>query len=393
MFQNISRNVWILGFVSLLTDVSTKMIDSILPLFLVSTLGANLLTVGLIEGIAESTASILKVLSGILSDYFRQRKQLAVVGYGLSTLVKPLFAIATSPAWVLIARFGDRVGKGIRVAPRDALVADMTDKAHLGAAYGLRQSLDTIGAFTGPIVAFILMSLSGQNFQLVFWVAVVPGIFAVVLLAVFIQEPKTEFEARQKNPLHRDSLKSLGKEYWMLVAVALLFNLGNSSDAFLLLQAQQVGVSTALVPLTIVVMNITYFVSAYPAGLLSDRIGRLGLLVSGFLVYALTYLGFAFTSSPWQVWVLFALYGLYQGMSKGILSAMIAQTVPSSLRGTAFGFINLAIGVALLVASILAGSLWESLSPKAAFMTGSIFAVVATGLLLGSRSSSLSTQK
>ncbi|BAZ68547.1 major facilitator transporter [Fischerella sp. NIES-4106] len=383
--HNIPRNVWILGFVSLLTDISTKMIDAILPLFLVSTLGANLLTVGFIEGIAESTASVLKVFSGILSDYFRQRKQLAVLGYGLSTLVKPLFAIATSPAWVLIARFGDRVGKGIRVAPRDALVADVTNKANLGAAYGLRQSLDTIGAFTGPIVAFILISVFGQNFQLVFWVALIPSIFAVVLLAVFIHEPKKEFEQTQKNFLDRDSLKNLGKEYWTLVAVSFLFNLGNSSDAFLLLQAQQVGVSAALVPLTIVVMNITYFLSAYPVGLLSDRIGRLGLLASGFFLYALTYLGFAFISASWQVWVLFTLYGLYQGMSKGILSAMIAQTVPSNLRGTAFGFINLAIGVALLIASILAGSLWELLTPKAAFVTGSVFAVVATGLLLGSR--------
>lgn len=385
IFHNIPRNVWILGFVSLLTDISTKMIDSILPLFLVSTLGADLLTVGFIEGIAESTASVFKVFSGILSDYFRQRKQLAVVGYGLSTLVKPLFAIATSPAWVLIARFGDRIGKGIRVAPRDALVADVTNKANLGAAYGLRQSLDTIGAFTGPIVAFVLISLFGQNFQLVFWVALIPGFFAVVLLAVFIQEPKTKFEQTQKNPLDREILKSLGKEYWTLVVVALLFNLGNSSDAFLLLQAQQVGVSIAFVPLTIVVMNITYFLSAYPAGLLSDRIGRLGLLVSGFFLYALTYLGFAFSSASWQVWVLFMLYGLYQGMSKGILSAMVAETVPANLRGTAFGFINLAIGVALLVASILAGSLWELLSPKATFITGSIFAIVATGLLLGSK--------
>lgn len=382
IFHNIPRNVWILGFVSLLTDISTKMIDSILPLFLVSTLGADLFTVGLIEGIAESTASVLKVFSGILSDYFGQRKQLAVIGYGLSTLVKPLFAIASSPVWVLMARFGDRVGKGIRVAPRDALVADVTNKANLGAAYGLRQSLDTIGAFTGPIVTFVLISLFGQNFQLVFWVALIPGIFAVVLLAIFIQEPKTKFEQTQKNLLNRNSLKSLGKEYWMLVAVALVFNLGNSSDAFLLLQAQQIGVSTAFIPLTIVVMNITYFLSAYPAGLLSDRIGRLRLLVSGFLLYALAYLGFAFTSVSWQIWVLFMLYGLYQGMTKGILSAMVAETVPTNLRGTAFGFINLAIGVALLIASILAGSLWELLSPKATFITGSIFAILATGLLL-----------
>ncbi len=379
---NIPRNVWILGFVSLLTDIGTKMIDSILPLFLVSTLGANWLTVGLIEGIAESTASILKVFSGILSDYWGQRKQLAVIGYGLSTIVKPLFALATSPTWVLIARFGDRFGKGIRVAPRDALVADVTDRSNLGAAYGLRQSLDTIGAFSGPIIAFILMLLSGKNFQLVFWVALIPGILAVILLAGFVKEPKTKSKQIQKNLLRWRTLKHLGKEYWILVTVALMFNLGNSSDAFLLLQAQQVGVSPTFIPLTIVVMNFIYFLSAYPVGLLSDRIGRLGLLVGGFLLYALTYLGFAFSSASWQIWLLFALYGLYQGMSKGILSALVAEKVPANLRGTAFGFINLATGIALLIASILAGSLWQLISSQVAFIAGSIFAFIAIAILL-----------
>ncbi|MDY6900172.1 MAG: MFS transporter [Cyanobacteriota bacterium] len=382
---NIPRNVWILGFVSLLTDVGTKMIDSILPLFLVSTLGANLVSVGLIEGIAESTAAVLKVFSGILSDYWGQRKQLAVLGYGLSTIIKPLFALATSPAWVFVARFGDRFGKGIRVAPRDALVADVTDKTKLGAAYGLRQSLDTIGAFSGPIFAFVLMLISGRNFQLVFWVALIPSVLAVILLAAFIKEPNTRSKQTQKRLLRWHTLKNLGKEYWILVTVAFLFNLGNSSDAFLLLQAQQVGVSPTFVPLTIVVMNLMYFLSAYPIGLLSDRIGRLGLLVGGFVLYALTYLGFAFTSAAWQIWLLFALYGLYQGMSKGILSALVAEKVPANLRGTAFGFINLATGVALLIASILAGSLWELISSQAAFIAGSVFAVIAIIILLTTR--------
>jgi MFS family permease len=310
------------------------------------------------------------------------RKKLAVAGYGLSALVKPLFALATSPVWILIARFGDRIGKGIRVAPRDAIVADVTDKANLGAAYGLRQSLDTIGGFTGPIVAFILMSVSGQNFQLVFWAALLPAILAVALLAIFIQEPKTQAKKSQKNPLQWNTLKKLGQEYWLLVAVTLLFNLGNSSDAFLLLQAQQTGVSPTFIPLTIVVMNITYFLSAYPVGLLSDNIGRLGLLTSGLCLYALVYLGFAFTNASWQIWGLFALYGFYQGMSKGILSAMVAEKVPVNLRGTAFGFINLATGAALFVASILAGSLWSAFSPKITFITGSVFAFLAIALLL-----------
>lgn len=385
---NIPRNIWILGFVSLLTDVGTKMIDSILPLFLVSTLGANLVSVGLIEGIAESTAAVLKVFSGVLSDYWGKRKQLAVFGYGLSAAIKPLFALATSPAWVLAARFGDRVGKGIRVAPRDALVADVTDKSKLGAAYGLRQSLDTIGAFFGPIIAFVLMLISGRNFQLVFWVALIPSILAVILLAAFIKEPNTKSKQIQKNLIRWHALKNLGKEYWILVTVALVFNLGNSSDAFLLLQAQQVGVSPTFIPLTIVVMNLMYFLSAYPIGLLSDSMGRLGLLVGGFVLYALTYLGFAFTAAVWQIWLLFALYGLYQGMSKGILSALVAEKVPANLRGTAFGFMNLATGVALLIASILAGSLWELISPTATFITGSFFAAIAIIVLLITRNTS-----
>ncbi|BAU04386.1 MULTISPECIES: MFS transporter [Nostocales] len=381
-FQTIPRNVWVLGFVSLLTDISSEMIHSVLPLFLVSVLGADLLTVGWIEGIAESTASVLKVFSGALSDYLGQRKRLAVAGYGLSTLVKPLFALATSPASVLIARFGDRVGKGIRVAPRDAIVADVTDSVNRGAAYGLRQSLDTIGAFTGPLVAFMLMYFSGQNFRLVFWLAVLPGILAVALLATGVREPGNRNHQRQNNPLHWSALQSLGKSYWVLVAVALLFNLGNSSDAFLLLQAQQAGVSASLVPLTLVVMNIAYSLSAYPVGLLSDRIGRLGLLVSGFCVYALAYLGFAFVNAPWQVWGLFGLYGLHQGMSQGILLALVADRVPSHLRGTAFGLINLATGAALLPASLLGGVLWQTISPKATFIAGSIFALSAIALLL-----------
>ncbi|GAB4239688.1 MAG: MFS transporter [Stanieria sp.] len=382
ILPNIPDNVWVLGFVSLLTDISTEMIHSVLPLFLVSSLGANLLTVGSIEGIAESTASILKVFSGALSDYLGRRKQLAIIGYGLSTLVKPLFAVAINPTWVLVARFGDRLGKGIRVAPRDALVADVTDAANRGAAYGLRQSLDTIGAFLGPLAAFGLMSVSGQNFRLVFGLAVIPGILAVALLAKGIREPKTTLTHQRNNPLNWTSLQSLSKSYWSLVMVALLFNLGNSSDAFLLLRAEQVGIAANFIPLTLVVMNLAYSLSAYPVGLLSDRIGKIGLLSNGLLLYALTYLGFAFVDRTWQVWLLFALYGLDQGMSQGLLSALIADRVPANLRGTAFGVINLATGIALLPASLIAGSLWETINSQATFICGSIFAFSAIALLL-----------
>lgn len=380
MRQKLPRNVWILGFVSLLTDVSSESIHSLLPLFLVQVLGAGVLTVGLIEGIAEATASVFKVFSGALSDYLGQRKVLAVVGYGLSSFVKPLFAIATSPIWVLVARFCDRVGKGIRVAPRDALVADATTPEMRGAAYGLRQSLDTIGAFLGPLAAFVLMAASGNNFRLVFWLAVIPGVLAVGLLAVGVRESrqKTQQQSRS-NPLRWEALQQLGREYWVLVGVALLFNLGNSSDAFLLLRATEAGISAALVPLTLFVMNLAYSLSAYPVGVLSDRFSRVGLLVQGFLLYALVYLGFAFAQTPWQIWILFALYGLHLGMTQGVLLALVADKVPAHLRGTAFGFLNLAVGFALLPASLLAGGLWQWLGSRATFIAGSLFALAAVG--------------
>lgn len=382
ILPKIPHNVWILGFVSLLTDISTEMIHSVLPLFLVSSLGANLLTVGSIEGIAESTASILKIFSGALSDYWGKRKSLAIAGYGLSTLVKPLFAIAVNPTWVLIARFGDRLGKGIRVAPRDALVADATDAANRGAAYGFRQSLDTVGAFFGPLAAFGLLSVFQQNFRLVFAIAVVPGILAVALLAKGIREPKATVVHKRNNPLNWKSLLSLGKSYWLMVTVTLLFNLGNSSEAFLLLRAEQIGITANLIPLTLVVMNLVYSLSAYPLGLLSDRIGRIGLLSNGLLIYALTYFGFAFVNQTWQVWLLFGLYGLYQGMSQGLLLAFVADQVPANLKGTAFGGMNLATGIALLPANLIAGILWESISPQATFICGGIFALSAIALLL-----------
>lgn len=379
-FQKIPRNVWILGLGSLLTDISSEMIHSLLPLFLVSVLGASVLTVGLIEGIAEATASLLKVFSGALSDYLGHRKQLVVFGYGLSTLVKPLFALATSSTGVLIARFGDRLGKGIRVAPRDALVADSTPPENRGAAYGLRQSLDTIGAFLGPIIAFILMAMSGQNFRFVFWLSLVPGAIAVIVLAGGLREAITT--SRQNRHRFDWHLSLLGSEYWTLVAVAVLFNLGNSSDAFLLLRASQTGIATPLVPLTIVVMNIAYSLSAYPVGILSDRLGRVKILLGGFVLYAFVYLGFAFAQAPWQIWGLFAFYGLYSGMTQGILLALISDHVPLQRRGTAFGFLNLVVGLALLPASLLAGGLWQLIGSEATFIAGSFFATLATLLLI-----------
>jgi MFS family permease len=373
----IPRNIWILGFTSLLNDTSSEMIHAVLPLFLVSGLGASVAFVGLIEGIAEATASILKVFSGAISDYWQRRKALAVFGYGLSTAVKPLFVIANSPFWVLLARLGDRIGKGIRVAPRDALVADSTDVSNRGAAYGLRQSLDTVGAFLGPSIAFGLMSAT-YNFQFIFGVALIPAVLAVACLALGVREPEHPYHAlKRPNPLNWKALQSLGGAFWGLAIAALLFNLGNSSEAFLLLKAKQVFIPDAQVPLVLVVMNLSYALSAYPVGRLSDRVNRKTLLLLGWGLNAVIYLGLAIAQDPWQVWLLVGGYGLYLGMTQGVLLAMVADRVPESLRGTAFGFLNLLVGIALLPASLLAGWLWQIVSPGAAFVVGSGFAVVA----------------
>jgi MFS family permease len=379
--RSIPRNVWILGFVSLFADIHSKMVQSTLPLFLVSSLGASLGTIGLIEGIAESTASILKIFSGALSDYWGRRKVLAIAGYGLSTLVTPIFALASSPTSVLLGRFGDRVGKGIRVAPRNALVADATTPENRGAAFGLRQSLDTIGAFLGPLLATALLWLTGQNFRAIFWFAMIPGLIGVSLLVTGIREPKPQQHVA-KNPLQWSALKTLGRDYWWLTAIALLFNLGNSSDAFILLRAQEIGIPSTLIPLAFVVMNIVYGISAYPIGILSDRLGRRGLLLTGFLLFAAVYAGFAYAQTAWQMWILLGLYGLYLGSTQGSLLALVADRVPADQRGTAFGLINLVTGVALLPASLLAGFLWQQSGSTASFLLGSGFAIAASIALL-----------
>jgi MFS family permease len=377
----IPRNIWILGFTSLLNDTSSEMIHAVLPLFLVSSLGANVAIVGLIEGIAEATASLLKVFSGAISDYWQRRKALAVFGYGLSTAVKPLFMVANSPFVVLLARLGDRIGKGIRVAPRDALVADSTDVSNRGAAYGLRQSLDTIGAFLGPLVAFGLMG-TAHSFRFIFGVALIPGILAVACLALGVREPASPYHAlKRPNPLNWKALQSLGGSYWGLAFAALLFNLGNASEAFLLLKAKQVAIADYQIPLVLVVMNLSYALSAYPVGALSDRINRKTLLLWGWVLNAGLYLGLAIAQSPWQVWMLVGGYGLYLGMTQGVLLAMVSDRVPEQLRGTAFGFLNFLVGVALLPASLLAGWMWENVSSEAAFLLGSSFAVAAIVLL------------
>lgn len=366
----IPPGVWVLGFVSLLMDVSSEMIHSLLPLFMVTVLGASALQVGLIEGLAEATALIVKVFSGALSDYFGKRKPLAVLGYGLGALTKPLFAMAHSVGLVLTARLLDRVGKGIRGAPRDALIADIVPPAIRGAAYGLRQSLDTVGAFVGPLLAVGLMILWANDFRAVFWVAVIPGVLAVVLLLFGLKEPERQNVQPRTNPIRRENLKRLGAGYWSVVGIGVLFTLARFSEAFLVLRAEQGGIPLALVPLVMVAMNVVYALAAYPFGKLSDRISHTALLALGLVVLIAADLVLA-SGRHWSyVLVGVALWGLHMGMTQGLLATMVADTAPADLFGTAFGMFNLLSGLAMLVASVLAGLLWDSLGAEFTFYAG-----------------------
>lgn len=375
--RHIPAGIWVLGFVSMLMDISSEMIHSLLPLFMVTTLGASAFTVGLIEGLAESTALIVKVFSGALSDYLGKRKGLAVFGYALGALTKPLFAIAPTMGVVLTARLLDRVGKGVRGAPRDALVADITPTHLRGAAFGLRQSLDTVGALLGPLLAVGLMLLWANDFRAVFWVAVIPGLMAVALLLFGIREPERHEGAKRSNPIRRDNLKRLGAPYWWVVGVGAVFTLARFSEAFLVLRAQQSGITIALVPLVMVAMNLIYALSAYPFGKLSDRMSHKTLLALGLVVLIAADLVLA-ASNHWAVVLAgVALWGIHMGITQGLLATMVADTAPADLRGTAYGFFNLLSGVAMLVASGVAGLLWDQLGASFTFYAGAAFCVIA----------------
>ena len=375
--RHIPAGIWVLGFVSMLMDISSEMIHSLLPLFMVSTLGANALTVGLIEGLAESTALIVKIFSGTLSDYLGKRKGLAVFGYGLGALTKPLFALAPSIGVVLTARFLDRVGKGIRGAPRDALVADVSPPHLRGAAFGLRQSLDTVGAFLGPLLAVALMLLWANDFRAVFWVAVIPGLMSVALLAFGLREPASKPVEKRVNPIRRENLRRLGASYWWVVCIGAVFTLARFSEAFLVLRAQQTGVPIALVPLVMVAMNLVYALAAYPFGKLSDRMNHRKLLAVGLVALIVADMVLA-ASNHWGVVLIgVALWGVHMGITQGLLATMVADTAPADLRGTAYGFFNLVCGMALLVASVVAGLLWDRFGPTVTFHAGAIFCVVA----------------
>src|SRR5690349_16110012 len=377
-WREIPGSVWALGLVSMFMDVSSEMIHALLPLYLVSVLGASTLTVGIIEGIAEATASITKIFSGALSDYLGRRKWLAAFGYGLAAVTKPVFPLASSIAWLTAARFIDRVGKGIRGSPRDALIADLTPADLRGNAYGLRQSLDTVGAVLGPLLAVVFMEIFADDFTTVFWLAVIPAVVSVTVIVVGVRDPDRPSGLRDvRAPLSRRELARLSRVYWMIVGVAAIFTLARFSEAFLLLRAQSVGLPLAVVPLVLVVMNITYALTAWPAGALSDRIGRYGVVTVGFAFLILADLALAIGGAVTVVMLGVALWGVHMGLTQGVLSALVADSAPAELRGTAFGVFNLISGVAMLAASIVAGALWDFAGPAGTFLAGAAFTVVA----------------
>ncbi len=379
----IPRGVWALGFVSLFMDISSEMIHALLPVFLVSVLGASVAAVGLLEGAAEAIAQVTKVFSGTLSDRLGKRKLLTVLGYGLAALTKPLFALAPSPAWVFAARGIDRVGKGIRGAPRDALIAELTPAAVRGASFGLRQTLDTVGAFAGPLIAIALMAATADSFRSVFWLAAIPAALSVLILVLFVREPPADESRRAaQRPRLATLLGTLGSRFWWLVLVAALFTLARFSEAFLILKAADVGLGIGYVPAVLVVMNLAYALSAYPAGWLSDRVNRWGVFAIGAVLLIAADLVLAFAASILGVSIGIALWGLHMGFTQGLLAALVADCALAMQRGTAFGVFNLVTGLALLAASVLAGVLWDRGGPQLTFLAGAALTALAGAVAL-----------
>lgn len=371
------RGVWALGFVSLFMDMSSEMIHSLLPVFLVSVLGASPTLVGVIEGLGEAATPISKLFSGWASDRLGRRKPFALFGYGLALFSKPLFAIAPNAGWVLAARFSDRLGKGIRGAPRDALVADLTPQAQRGAAYGLRQSLDSVGAFVGPVAALVLMEAFNDDFRLVFWLAALPAIACVATLAIFVKEPAEHAAASsERNPIQWSVVRRLGSRFWMVAAIGAVLTLARFSEAFLVLRAQDAGLAIALIPLVLIVMNVVYSASAYPAGALADRMDRHAILTAGFGILIVADLFLAFGTSIWTVMVGVAFWGLHMGLTQGLLATLVADATADTLRGTAFGVFNFVSGIAMLAASVVAGYLWQMIGPSATFLAGGGFTIL-----------------
>lgn len=377
-WRALPAGIWALGFGSLFMDVSSEMIHSLLPIFMVTTLGASMLTVGIIEGIAEATAAFLKVFSGTLSDYLGKRKFLMILGYGLAAFTKPIFPLANTIGWVFTARFVDRIGKGIRGAPRDALVADITPAPLRGAAYGLRQALDSVGGLLGPLLAVGLMLVLADDIRTVLWIAVVPAFIAVAILIIYVREPERAQEgAPVRAPFTLRDVKHLQLRYWLVVLLGAVFTLARFSEAFLVLRAEDVGLALSYVPLIMVVMSLFFAVAAYPAGAAADRMRPRTLLLMGLVLLIVADLVLAAANGVAAVFVGAALWGLHMAFTQGLLSKLVADTVPDKLRGTGFGLFNLVSGGALLLASVIAGWLWSAFGPAATFFAGAGFAAVA----------------
>jgi len=373
--SRLAFDIWALGLVSLFMDISSEMIHGLLPIFQITALGASTEMVGLIEGVGEATASIAKVFSGWISDKLGKRKSLTVVGYALGAVSKPLFAVAPTPSFVLAARFSDRIGKGIRGAPRDAMIADLAPAGMRGAAYGLRQALDTVGAFAGPLIAIALMTLLNDNFRLVFWCALIPGVISVVVLILCVRET-APVAGVSPAPLGLRDLRTIGRAFWVVAALGGVLTLARFSEAFLILRAQSAGLPLALAPLVLVVMNVVYAISAYPLGAISDLIDRKRMLVVGFALLIAADVILAIAPNLPTVMAGVAVWGLHMGMTQGLLAALVADAAPKNLRATAFGVFNFVSGIALLLASLTAGILWEMVGPPATFMAGAAFTAV-----------------
>jgi MFS family permease len=379
--------IWALGLVSLCMDTSSELIHSLLPVFMASVLGASMATIGIIEGVAEATAAITRIFSGVLSDWLGRRKFLVVLGYGLSTLTKPIFPLATSIGWVFGARFADRVGKGIRTAPRDALIADLVPTRMRGTAYGLRQALDSVGAFLGPMLALLGMLLLADHITSVLWIAVIPAVIAVLLLIFAVHDPAHPTAPSERTmPIHAAEIRRLPVDFWLVTGLGAVFTMARFSEAFLVLRAQSVHLALAYIPLVMVIMNVVYAAISYPAGLAADRLPRRALLLAGLAMLILADLVLALASTPLAVFVGVSLWGLHMGMTQGLFAKLVADSAPAFLRGTAFGLYNLINGLALLLASAMAGLLWDKIGPGATFIAGGGFAVIATlGILFHRR--------
>jgi MFS family permease len=379
-FFGFGKNVFVAGLVSFFMDVSSEMIYPLVPLFLANVLGVNKSVIGLIEGIAESTASLLKVFSGWFSDRIGNRKWLMAVGYGISTLSRPIVALATGWQHVMGSRFMDRFGKGVRTAPRDAIIAESTDKAYLGRAFGFHRSMDTMGAVVGPALAFFLLGIFSNNYRSVFWLSMIPGAIAVLLIIFFITEKKKAFVTYTDRP--KLTLKHFDWRFKFFVAIATLFAIGNSSDVFLILRAQQIGIPTLMIPVVYLMFNLVYSLSAIPAGIAADRFGRKRVIILGFILFSILYYGFATAEDTTAIWLLFAFYGLFMGLTDGIQKAFLATIIPPDFKATAFGVYNTAVGLAMFPASLIGGWLWDHVSPAATFYFGAITAALSVLLFI-----------